>query len=155
MSIEHVAAGMAGHAGTDWPWGWAAAAVLAVATVVAALQALHWRRRMQQQLQRDRHLKLALWASGEHFWDYDLQQRKLRRMRADEAVCATTSGNRCMSAKQVVPLVSMSAMASSVPSRTYSASTQRFSSGQTCVFNQGSSAVPSAAPRSSAMAAWV
>ncbi|EKU26320.1 putative bifunctional diguanylate cyclase/phosphodiesterase [Xanthomonas graminis] len=85
MSIEHVAAGMAGHAGTDWPWGWAAAAVLAVATVVAALQALHWRRRMQQQLQRDRHLKLALWASGEHFWDYDLQQRKLRRMRADEA----------------------------------------------------------------------
>ncbi|UKE70214.1 EAL domain-containing protein [Xanthomonas cerealis pv. cerealis] len=93
MSIEHVAAGIAGHAGMDWRWCWAAAAaVLAVATVISALQALHWRRRMQQQLQhqqqlqqRDRHLKLALWGSGEHFWDYDLQQRKLRRMRADEA----------------------------------------------------------------------
>ncbi|UYB53203.1 EAL domain-containing protein [Xanthomonas sp. AM6] len=93
MSIEHVAAGITGYAGGDWRWGWAAAAaVLAVATVVAVLQAVHWRRRMQQQLQRqqqlqqrDRHLQLALWASGEHFWDYDLQQRKLRRMRADEA----------------------------------------------------------------------
>ncbi|QDI02406.1 EAL domain-containing protein [Xanthomonas cerealis pv. cerealis] len=93
MSIEHVAAGIVGHAGMDWRWCWAAAAaVLAVATVISALQALHWRRRMQQQLQhqqqlqqRDRHLKLALWGSGEHFWDYDLQQRKLRRMRADEA----------------------------------------------------------------------
>jgi hypothetical protein len=26
---------------------------------------------------RDERLKLALWASGEHFWDYDLVQRKL------------------------------------------------------------------------------
>jgi len=93
MSIEHVAAGIAGYAARDWRWGWAAAAaILAVAAVISALQALHWRRRMQQQQkrqqqlqQRDRHLKLALWASGEHFWDYDLQQRKLRRMRADEA----------------------------------------------------------------------
>lgn len=33
---------------------------------------------------RDERLKLALWASGEHFWDYDLVQRKLYRMRADE-----------------------------------------------------------------------
>jgi len=34
---------------------------------------------------RDQHLKLALWASGEHFWDYDLVRRKLHRMRADES----------------------------------------------------------------------
>ena len=34
--------------------------------------------------ERDEHLKLALWASGEHFWDYDLVRRKLHRMRADE-----------------------------------------------------------------------
>ncbi len=33
---------------------------------------------------RDQHLKLALWASGEQFWDYDLERRKLHRMRADE-----------------------------------------------------------------------
>ncbi|MEL1266070.1 putative bifunctional diguanylate cyclase/phosphodiesterase [Pseudoxanthomonas putridarboris] len=33
---------------------------------------------------RDERLKLALWASGEQFWDYDLVQRKLHRMRADE-----------------------------------------------------------------------
>src|SRR5215216_4494489 len=34
--------------------------------------------------ERDEHLKLALWASGEHFWDYDLVRRRLHRMRADE-----------------------------------------------------------------------
>ncbi len=34
---------------------------------------------------RDERLKLALWASGELFWDYDLAQRRLYRMRADEA----------------------------------------------------------------------
>ncbi len=33
---------------------------------------------------RDERLKLALWASGEQFWDYDLVQRKLHQMRADE-----------------------------------------------------------------------
>ena len=33
---------------------------------------------------RDERLKLALWASGEQFWDYDLVQRRLYRMRADE-----------------------------------------------------------------------
>ncbi len=35
--------------------------------------------------ERDQHLKLALWASGEHFWDYDLVRRKMHRMRADES----------------------------------------------------------------------
>ena len=34
--------------------------------------------------ERDEHLKLALWASGEHFWDYDLVRRRMHRMRADE-----------------------------------------------------------------------
>ena len=58
------------------------------------------------------------------------------RIFAAEAACATTSGNRCMSAKHVVPLVSMSAIASSVPSRTYSASIQRCSSGRTWRFSQ-------------------
>jgi diguanylate cyclase (GGDEF)-like protein/PAS domain S-box-containing protein len=38
---------------------------------------------------RDERLKLALWASGEQFWDYDLVQRKLHRMRADENAVQT------------------------------------------------------------------
>jgi diguanylate cyclase (GGDEF)-like protein/PAS domain S-box-containing protein len=33
---------------------------------------------------RDERLKLALWASGEQFWDYDLVQRKLHQMRTDD-----------------------------------------------------------------------
>ncbi|MGH8061291.1 MAG: putative bifunctional diguanylate cyclase/phosphodiesterase, partial [Pseudoxanthomonas sp.] len=33
----------------------------------------------------DEHLKLALWASGEHFWDYDLIRRRMHHMRANEA----------------------------------------------------------------------
>lgn len=87
MSIEHVAAGIAGHTGADGSW--AAAVLTAVAAVAAGatLQALRWRRRTRrrQRQQRDRHLKLAMWASGEHFWNYDLQQRTLRRMRVDGA----------------------------------------------------------------------
>ncbi|KAF1712636.1 GGDEF domain-containing protein [Pseudoxanthomonas kalamensis DSM 18571] len=38
--------------------------------------------------QRDDHLKLALWASGELFWDYDLVRRRLHRIRADENAAA-------------------------------------------------------------------
>ena len=38
---------------------------------------------------RDERLKLALWASGEQFWDYDLVQRRLYRMRADETAVQT------------------------------------------------------------------
>jgi len=34
--------------------------------------------------ERDEHLKLALWASGEHFWDFDLVSRRMHRLRADE-----------------------------------------------------------------------
>ena len=40
--------------------------------------------RTESQRERDEHLKLALWASGEHFWDYDLARRRMHRMRADE-----------------------------------------------------------------------
>lgn len=34
--------------------------------------------------ERDEHLKLALWASGEQFWDYDLAHRIIYRLRAHE-----------------------------------------------------------------------
>ncbi|MBN6152571.1 EAL domain-containing protein [Xanthomonas sp. AmX2] len=90
MPIDHVAAGFPSLASAAWPW--AAAALCAAVAALAMLQAWRWRHRLreqqrrQQQLQhRDRHLKLALWASDEHFWDYDLRARKLLRMRADEA----------------------------------------------------------------------
>ncbi|KAA8918713.1 GGDEF domain-containing protein [Xanthomonas sontii] len=98
MPLEHVAAGAAERTGLALfgetllaAWPLVALAALA-AGGVAALFALRSRRRLREQLQRhaqlqqrDQHLKLALWASGEHFWDYDLQQRRLRLMRADEA----------------------------------------------------------------------
>ncbi len=41
--------------------------------------------RRESAQEQDQHLKLALWASGEQFWDYDLERRKLHRMRADES----------------------------------------------------------------------
>lgn len=38
----------------------------------------------QQIREREERLKLALWASGEQFWDYDLARREMHRMRVDE-----------------------------------------------------------------------
>ncbi|MDR2872233.1 MAG: hypothetical protein LBV45_06895, partial [Xanthomonadaceae bacterium] len=37
----------------------------------------------------DDHVKLALWGSGEHFWDYDLRTQKLRLIQIDEATVHT------------------------------------------------------------------
>jgi len=75
-------------------------AAMAVATLVLlavaafASRRLWWpRRRVSRRIgphsaqgghEFNQHLKLALWASGEHFWDYDLARRRLHRMRADE-----------------------------------------------------------------------
>lgn len=68
-----------------------ALAVLVVVVAIATRR--HWQawRRSPQEMprndalrERDDHLKLALWASGEHFWDYDLVRRRMHRMRADE-----------------------------------------------------------------------
>ncbi len=67
------------------------AGVLAAVAVIAARR--FWRAApaappqatySESQRERDEHLKLALWASGEHFWDYDLVDRRMHRMRADE-----------------------------------------------------------------------
>src|SRR3546814_1958053 len=33
---------------------------------------------------REEQLKLALWATGEHYWDYDLASGKLRRFQPDD-----------------------------------------------------------------------
>jgi PAS domain-containing protein len=68
-----------------------ALAVLLVVVVIATRRYWQaWRRspaetpRADALRERDDHLKLALWASGEHFWDYDLVRRRMHRMRADE-----------------------------------------------------------------------
>lgn len=39
--------------------------------------------------EREERLKLALWASGEQFWDYDLKRRELHRMRVDDQNAAS------------------------------------------------------------------
>ncbi|RDY65787.1 EAL domain-containing protein [Lysobacter soli] len=73
-----------------------AAAVLAFLAFVGGLtwRRLQDRRRERgyfaQIRERDERLKLALWASGEQFWDYDLERRVLRRTRADEQAGLTT-----------------------------------------------------------------
>ena len=65
----------------------------AVALALGLAGALAWRRHQDRRRERgyfaqirerDDRLKLALWASGEQFWDYDLQSRVLRRTRADD-----------------------------------------------------------------------
>src|SRR3954447_16162959 len=72
-------------------------ALLALAVLVAVLAIASrrywpsWRRalpeppRTESLRERDEHLKLALWASGEHFWDYDLVRRRMHHMRAHES----------------------------------------------------------------------
>ncbi|KAF1716185.1 GGDEF domain-containing protein [Pseudoxanthomonas yeongjuensis] len=71
-------------------------ALLALAVLVAVLAIASrrywqsWRPalpetpRTESLRERDEHLKLALWASGEHFWDYDLVRRRMHHMRANE-----------------------------------------------------------------------
>ena len=66
-------------------------AVLLLA-LVAGMAAWHyWRRHNSRRgsasrwnWDREEHLKLALWASGEQFWDYDLAHRSMYRLRAHE-----------------------------------------------------------------------
>lgn len=69
-------------------------ALLVLAVVLAITAQRYWQSRRRQtfeppktesQRERDEHLKLALWASGEHFWDYDLVRRRMHHMRADES----------------------------------------------------------------------
>lgn len=70
---------------------WMGVAALALVLVVLAGTRRSWLPALQRRLPQppvvpsgDDHLKLALWASGEVFWDYDLIGRRLHRLRADE-----------------------------------------------------------------------
>ena len=77
------------------------------------------------------------------------------RMPASSAVSSAASGKKYMSLKQVIPPRSISAQAASVPSRTNSGETWRFSAGQMCSSNQRMSGRSSASPRISVIAACV
>ncbi|WDS37690.1 GGDEF domain-containing phosphodiesterase [Pseudoxanthomonas sp.] len=70
-------------------WMIVAALVLAAVLVIGSRRL--WLPALLRRLPRtppvhegDDHLKLALWASSEVFWDYDLVQRRLHHMRTDE-----------------------------------------------------------------------
>ncbi|UHQ20844.1 EAL domain-containing protein [Lysobacter sp. KIS68-7] len=64
--------------------------VLALLALACALAWMFVQRRrrerdhFEQLREREERLKLALWASGELFWDYDLARRELRSMRTQE-----------------------------------------------------------------------
>jgi len=66
--------------------------LLLVLVLVAALAVLTTLRRrserayVSQLREREERLKLALWATGEHYWDYDLSTGKLLRAQPDETV---------------------------------------------------------------------
>ena len=57
--------------------------LLVVLGVVSARRVRADRRHAQQLQDREDRLKLALWASSEQYWDYDLKTRHLRRMWVD------------------------------------------------------------------------
>src|SRR5690606_12829695 len=63
--------------------------VLALAAALAILMTL--RRRSERAYvsrlrEREERLKLALWATGEHYWDYDLSTGKLLRAQPDDTI---------------------------------------------------------------------
>jgi diguanylate cyclase (GGDEF)-like protein/PAS domain S-box-containing protein len=57
--------------------------LLIVLAILAARRVRADRRHAQQLQDREDRLKLALWASSEQYWDYDLKTRHLRRMWVD------------------------------------------------------------------------
>ena len=72
----------------------AAAVLVLLAALTTAGWRWHRRRRLEQgwfrQIrEREERLKLALWASGEQFWDYDLKRRELHGMRAQDEEIGT------------------------------------------------------------------
>src|SRR5690606_1036839 len=73
------------------PLARAAYLLLAILLCLGAWWAWSRRRRLERRYlahlrDREDRLKLALWASGEQFWDYDLERGELQRIRATEDV---------------------------------------------------------------------
>ena len=76
-----------------WRHPLAIVAYALVAGLFALMLALRWRGRLQRERSyfdrirdREERLKLALWASGDQFWDYDLVGDHLQRMRVRDDV---------------------------------------------------------------------
>ena len=79
-----------------WRQPWYLAAYAIAALLLVALVVGTWLRRrarergyFHQIREREERLKLALWASGEQFWDYDLVQGELHWMRGDDTAGPT------------------------------------------------------------------
>ncbi|QDQ73668.1 EAL domain-containing protein [Pseudoluteimonas lycopersici] len=76
------------------PWWRHPLALFAYALFAAIALLLAWLRWKRQRLreqrfyrelhEREERLKLALWASGEQFWDYDLESKRLLRLQPDD-----------------------------------------------------------------------
>ncbi|MCA1714018.1 MAG: diguanylate cyclase, partial [Gammaproteobacteria bacterium] len=76
-----------------WRHPLALAGYALLAAAILALLWWRWRQRRQRERgyfdrirDREERLKLALWASGEQFWDYDLERGELHRMRVSDDV---------------------------------------------------------------------
>ena len=77
-------------------WGQHALVLAASVLLIAALLVVlwwRWQRRQQRERgyfdrirDREERLKLALWASGEQYWDYDLRNGQMQRMRVSDDV---------------------------------------------------------------------
>ena len=84
--------------------------VLATGLLVAVL-VLTWRWRASHSHQhaalqaREEHLTVALWSSGEQFWDFDLEQRELHLLHADETESQPGRGLSVTTRLAALPLV--------------------------------------------------
>ena len=84
--------------------------VLATGLLVAVLVLL-WRWRASHSHQhaalqaREEHLTVALWGSGEQFWDFDLERRELHLLHADETESQPGRGLSVTTRLAALPLV--------------------------------------------------
>ena len=78
-----------------WRHPLALAGYALLAALLALALLLHWRQRRQREhsyfariRDREERLKLALWASGDQFWDYDLVRDQMQRMRVSDDIAS-------------------------------------------------------------------
>src|SRR5690606_8206046 len=96
-----------GRTPPEWPSVTAALMSLAAALMIAVLLLLlRWRSghlaRYEALHARAGHLTVALWGSGEQFWDFDLERRELHLLQAEEG--GDAPGEDLVLASRMVPL---------------------------------------------------
>jgi diguanylate cyclase (GGDEF)-like protein/PAS domain S-box-containing protein len=81
-----------------WRSPLAIAGYVLLASLLLFMSWWRWRQRVRRERHyfarisdREERLKLALWASGEQFWDYDLVRNELQRMRVNDDVGSATA----------------------------------------------------------------